>query len=68
MNLFLFGLSKTETAAKNAPPVPKLGYFDRQVPILSSQVTLATSGAGVVSHILNSIEISRSIYLRNDLE
>ena len=51
MNLFLFGLSKTETAAKNAPRVPKLGYFDRQVPILSSRVTLATSsGAGVVSH------------------
>ena len=32
MNLFLFGLSKTETGAKTAPRVPKLGYFDRLVP------------------------------------
>ena len=28
MNLFLFGLSKTETGAKTAPRVPKRGYFD----------------------------------------
>ena len=32
--LFLFGLSKTETGAKTAPWVPKLGYFDGRVPNL----------------------------------
>ena len=52
MNLFLSGLSETETDAKTAPRVPKLGYFDRRVPKFSSRVTLATSGAGVACHIL----------------
>ena len=51
MNLFLFGLSKTEAVAKTAPRVPKLGYFDGWVPKLSSSVTLASSWAGgVVRH------------------
>ena len=48
MNLFLFGLVKTEKGAKIAPRVvPKLGYFDGQVPKLGSRVTLATLGAGL---------------------
>ena len=46
----LFGLQKT--AAKTVPRMPKLGYFDGRVPKLSSWVTLATSGAGVVCHIV----------------
>ena len=50
-DLFLFGLSKTEAGAKTAPRVPKLGYYDGRVPKLSSRVTLATSGAGVVCHM-----------------
>ena len=45
---------KKETGAKIAPLVPKLGYFDGQVPKLGSQVTLAASGAGVVRHIFIS--------------
>ena len=51
MNLFLFSLTKTETGAKTAPRVTKLGYFDGRVPKLSSRVTLATSGAGVVCDV-----------------
>ena len=47
MNLFLFGLSKTEAGAKTAPRAPKLGYFDRRGPKLSARVTLATLGADV---------------------
>ena len=31
--------------------MPKLVYFDGQVPKVSSWVTLATSGAGVVCHM-----------------
>ena len=54
MKLFLFGLLKTETGAKTAPLVPKLGYLDGWVPKLSSRVTLATSGAGVDCHIIIS--------------
>jgi len=54
-NLFLFGLSKTETGAKTAPRVPKLGYFDGRVPKICSRVTLETSGAGVVCHIQNKV-------------
>ena len=50
-DFILFGLSKTETAAKTAPRVPKLGDFDGRVPKLSFHVTLAKSGAGVVCHI-----------------
>ena len=50
-NLFLFGLTKTETGAKTAPWMPKLDYFDGRVPKLSSRVTLATSGAYLVCHI-----------------
>ena len=53
INLILFGLSKTETGAKTAPGVPKLGYIDGRVPKLSSRVTLATPGAGVFCHILS---------------
>ena len=53
MNLFFFGLLKTETGAKTASRVPKLGYFDGQVPKPSSRVTLATSEAGVVCHVKN---------------
>ena len=45
---FIFVLSFTETGAKTAPRVPKLGYLDGWVPKLSSLVTLATSWAGVV--------------------
>ena len=51
MNLFLFGLSKTETGSKTALRVPKLGYFDGRVPKTSYWVTLATSGAGMVCHM-----------------
>ena len=40
--IILFGLSKTETGAKTASRVPKLGDFDGRVPKLSSRVTLAT--------------------------
>ena len=43
---------KNGKSAKTAPRVPKLGYFDGQVPKPSSRVTLATSGAGVVCHIM----------------
>ena len=53
MNLFLFGLSKTETGDKTASRVPKLGYYDGRVPKFSSRMTLATSGAGVVCHMLH---------------
>ena len=42
----------SEPGAKTAPQVPKLGYFDGRVPKLSSRLTLATSGAGVVCHLL----------------
>ena len=49
-DFILFGLSKTETAAKTAPRVPKLGDFDGRVPKLSFRVT-HKSGAGVVCHI-----------------
>ena len=51
INLFLFGLSKTETGAKTAPRLPKLGCFDGRVPKLSSRVTHAKLGAGVVCQI-----------------
>ena len=51
MNLFLFGLSKTETGDKTSPRVPKLGYFTGQMPKLSSRVILATSGADLVCHM-----------------
>ena len=44
MHFFLFGLSKTESGAKTAPRVPKLGYYDGRVPKLSS--THATSRRG----------------------
>ena len=37
--------------AKTTPWVSKLGNFDWRVPKVSSRVTLAMSGAGVVSHI-----------------
>ena len=47
---FFFGLSKTETLSK----LPKLGYFDGRVTKLSSRVTLATSEAGVVCHMMIS--------------
>ena len=57
MNLFLFSFTKTETAAKTAPQVPKLGYFDGRVPKLSSRVTLSMSVAGVVCHIPNSCTV-----------
>ena len=40
-----------KNGTKTSPRVPKLGYFDGRVPKLSSRVTLATSGAGVVCHI-----------------
>ena len=49
MNLFLFGLRKTETGAKTAPRVPKFGYFDGWVPKLSSRVTLATAWSVICS-------------------
>ena len=49
----LFGLSKTETGSKTDPRVHKLGYYDDgRVQKLSSRVTFAKSGAGVVCHIL----------------
>ena len=51
MNLFLFGLSETQTDAKTTVRVPKLGYFDGRVTKLSSRVTLAKSRAGVVCHM-----------------
>ena len=51
----LFGLSKTETGAKTAPRVLKLGYFDGRVPTLRSRVTHATSGAGMVCHMYINI-------------
>ena len=37
-----------------APGVPKMGYFDGRVPKLNVNVnvTLVTSGAGVVCHII----------------
>ena len=44
MNLFLFGLSKTETGAKT-------WLLRRAGANFSSRVTLATSGAGVVCHM-----------------
>ena len=47
----LFGFSKTETGAKTAPRLPKLGYFDGRVPKLRSRLTLVTSGADVVCHM-----------------
>ena len=40
MNSFVFGLSKAETGTETAHRVPKLGFFDGQVPKLSSRVTL----------------------------
>ena len=49
--MYLFSLTKTETGAKMAPRVTKLGYFDGRAPKLSSRVTLATSGAAVVCHM-----------------
>ena len=36
--------------------MPKLGYFDGRVPKVSSRVTLATSGAGVVCHMYRGVE------------
>ena len=48
-------ITKTEWGAKTAPRVPKLGYKGGRVPQLSVRGTLATSGAGVVRHILYSI-------------
>ena len=52
----LFGFSKTETGAKTAPRLPKLGYFDGRVPKLRSRLTLVTSGADMQGRI--------TIYLR----
>ena len=49
INIFFLGLQKT--VVKTAPRVPILGYFDGRVPKVSSRVTLATSGAGVVCHM-----------------
>ena len=40
----LFGLSKTETGAKTASRVPKLGYFNGREPKLSSRATLTKPG------------------------
>ena len=42
---------QVQTGAKTALRVSKLGYLDGRVPKLSAQVTLATSGAGVVCHM-----------------
>ena len=50
INLIFFGLKKTG-AKKTAHRVPKLGYFDGRGPKVSSRVTLAPSGAGVVCHV-----------------
>ena len=44
---------KNGNGRQTAPRVPKLGYFDGRVPKLSSRVTHASSGAGVVCHIKN---------------
>ena len=51
-SVVFFGLSKTETAAKTAHRVPKLGYKGGRAPQLSAWGTLALlSVAGVVCHI-----------------
>ena len=61
MNLFLFGFSKTETGAKTAPRVPKLGYFDGRVPKLSFRVTLAMLRAGVFCYMSNFLLILKEV-------
>ena len=64
INIIFFGLTKT--GAKTAPRVPKLDYFDGRVPKVSSRVTLATSGAGVVCqmYIRNYNNIVQNGYLQ----
>ena len=47
----LLEMVQVQTGAITALRVSKLGYFDGRVPKLSAQVTLATSGAGVVCHM-----------------
>ena len=42
------GLTKTETAVKTAPRVPKLGYDGGRAPQFSAWGTLATSETGMV--------------------
>ena len=51
LNYFCLVFQKTETGAKTAPRVPKLGYFEGWLPKLSSRVTLVTLGASVVCHM-----------------
>ena len=44
INYYCLVFLKTETGAKTAPRVPKLGCFDGRVPKLSSRVTHAKLG------------------------
>ena len=50
---------KNGNGRQNSSSGAKTGYFDGRVPKLSSRVTLATSGAGVVCHMYIIYSTSR---------
>ena len=57
INIIFFGLTKK--GGQNCSSVAKLGYFNGLVTKVSSRVTLAALGAGVVCHTYTVLQLKK---------